>query len=418
MAPLKYWVWLSSLHGLRPKARELLLEHFVSPREIYFAADSEYRDVEGITDREMEILKNKDLGPALEILDECRELKIRILTMQDAEYPRRLLNIYDPPAVLYVRGNLPVMDEEPAIAIAGTRKASPYGIKMARRMGYEITKGGGLIVSGLAEGIDSAGAQGALRAGGSCVGVLGTAIDIVYPRSNWRLFEDVLTVGALVSEYPPGAPSIPGNFPQRNRIISGLCVGVVIIEAPERSGALITAARALDYGRDVFAVPGNADSPNCVGSNELIKECAKAVTSGWDVLCEYEGLFAGKIHKIGRGEAAIPQEEEPEKPSDAEEPTPEAGAGFAKLRVPTVKKVIDKQNDMSYIDLEAQLKELSENQLKIVSVMTAASMHVDDIIDLSGLPASVVLAELTLLQIKGYVVQERGKRFSLNIKKN
>ncbi|HHU22640.1 MAG TPA: DNA-protecting protein DprA [Clostridiales bacterium] len=418
MAPLKYWIWLSSLHGLRPKARELLLEHFGSPKEIYFAADTDYRDVGGIMPKELETLKNKDMEPALDILDKCREGKIRILTMQDAEYPRRLLNIFDPPAVLYVKGNLPVIDEEAAIGIAGTRKASPYGIKMARRMGYEITKGGGLVVSGLAEGIDSAGAHGALRAGGSCVGVLGTAIDQVYPRFNWRLFEDVMTVGALVSEYPPGAPNMPGNFPQRNRIISGLCVGVVIIEAPAKSGALITASRALDYGRDVFAVPGNADSFNCVGSNELIKDCAKAVTSGWDVLCEYEGIFAGKIHKIGRGDAAIPQEEEPEKPSDAEESAQEVGVGFAKLRVPTAKKEIDKQNDMSYIDLEAQLKELSENQLKIVSVMTAASMHVDDIIDLSGLPASVVLSELTLLQIKGYVIQERGKRFSLNIKKN
>lgn len=414
MSELKYWIWFSQRSGLKPQVRSLLLERFSSPRDIYFAISSDY-EAQGLTKKDAGILMQKDLDPVSEIIDACAKLGVSVLTIQDATYPIRLRNIPDPPEVLYIAGHLPAIDEVPAVAIVGTRKATPYGIKMGRRLGYELTKGGALVVSGLAEGVDSAGAQGALRAGGQCVGVLGTAIDVVYPRKNKELFEDVERCGALVSEYPPGAATRRENFPARNRLISGLSVGVTIIEAPARSGSLITAARALEQGRDVFAVPGNADAFNCQGSNDLIKDCAKAVTSGWDILCEYEALYPSKVRKLVGPEAEIPQEQEPSVEEKTDEILPETGEGFAKLRVPNNKKTVDRLKDREYIDLKKQLEGLTESQLKIVAVMTSPSMHIDDIIDLCGLPAASVLSDMTLLQLSGYVVQERGKRFSLSL---
>jgi DNA processing protein len=219
-----------------------------------------------------------------------------------------------------------------------------------------------------------------------------------------------------------------GAFPMRNRIIAGLAVGVTIIEAPNKSGALITADYALEYGRDVFAVPGNADSPKSQGSNALIKDGAKAVTYGWDICCEYAGLFPDKLRRITGDRAKIPQEQEPlaepesvnvprKKISKAAEPlqnAPETGSDFLRLRAPSAKKEIDKENSVAYIGLEEQLSNLSEKQLKIISFITRPSVHVDDIIDASGLPAREVLSELTMLQILGIVTQEAGKRFSLN----
>lgn len=420
MSTIKYWVWLSTLHSVTPRMRNSLLEHFAGIDELYFSTREELKRVEGIDSKTIDTVMQKDTTAANKIIDECEHLRVGIITLQDAQYPRRLMQIFDPPAVLYVKGKLPAIDEEPAIAIVGTRKASPYGIKMAQRIGYEITKCGGLVVTGLAAGVDSAGALGALRAGGRCIGVLGTGIDVVYPSFNRSLFDDVTAAGAILSEYPPGAPVDKRFFPQRNRIIAGLSVGVTIIEAPRKSGSLITAGQALEQGRDVFVVPGNADAPNCVGSNELIRDGAKAVTTGWDIIGEYEGLYPYKISKVTGEAAKIPQESEP----IAEKPekkvlgvSRETGEGFYKLRVPTEKKIIDKQNAKEYIDLEGQFSKLTQQQLKIVTVMEKPSMHVDDIIDLSKLPAATVLSELTVLQIQGYVCQERGKRFSLNIAK-
>ena len=417
MSATKYWLWFSGIKGVRSKAKEALLTHFEHPEKIYFAADAELSKAGKISKAELEQFHIKELGKYDRIIDICHQQNIDIMTIQDAGYPVRLKNISDPPYVLYIKGRLPIMDEEVPIGIVGTRKATPYGKKMALNLGFEITKGGGYVVSGLAAGIDSAAAEGALRAGGGCVGVLGTAIDVVYPRYNEKLFEDVQAVGALVSEYAPGTEGSPKYFPMRNRIISGLSVGVLVIEAPQKSGALITAARALEQGRDLFAVPGNVDAFNCVGSNELIKECAKAVTSGADILVEYEGLYPNKIKKPRAGKLAMPKEMAREKDLEESDSNRETGHDFLKLRVPSSKKVIDKQENEGYIDLEDQLKDLPVDQLKIISVMNKPSMHVDDIIDLCALPAATVLSELTLLELSGYVSQEKGKRFSLNIKK-
>ena len=425
MSTLKYWVWLSALTELSPKARCELLETFGEPELIWHADEKQLMERCRLSEKERSQALKKSLSRADNILEQCRIDGVRILTIRDAAYPKRLKSIYDPPLVLYIKGRLPDIDDEAAIAIVGTRKATPYGIKMSRRMGAEITAGGGLVITGLAAGADSAAAQGALLAGGSCIGVLGCAIDEVFPAWNTDLYSDVAAAGALISEYPQGTPGAPHHFPERNRIMSGLALGAVIIEAPARSGALITASLALEQGREVFAVPGNADAPNSYGPNKLIREGASLVTSGWQVLEEFQRQYPEKLHEPGREkleEVHSREERTPPPSQDASGEKPpkhpaETGRGFAKLRVSTGRKRIDNKKTREYSDLREQLKGLTENQLKIVAAMESPSMHVDDIIDKTDLPASAVLSELTILQIKGFVAAENGKRFTLNVTK-
>lgn len=425
MSTLKYWVWLSTLTELLPRTRWELLEAFGEPELIYHADEKQLLERCRLSEKERALLLNKNPSRADDVLEKCRINGIQIITARDAAYPRRLKSISDPPVVLYVKGRLPDIDGEAAIAVVGTRRATPYGLKMSRRMGAEISAGGGLVVTGLAAGADSAAAQGALLAGGSCIGVLGCAIDEVFPAWNTELYDDVAGRGALISEYPQGTPGAPHHFPERNRIMSGISVGAVIVEAPARSGALITANLALEQGREVFAIPGNADAPNSFGTNELIRSGAALVTSGWDVLEEFQRQFPEKlrepvparlaeVHRREEKAAPAPQAGESD---DSHRHPAETGRGFAKLRVSTGRKRIDNKNPREYSDLREQLNTLTENQLKIVSAIERPSTHVDDIIDKSGLPASAVLSELTILQIKGFVSAGSGKRFTLNLTK-
>ncbi len=407
---LVHWIWFAEKR-LSHRTEKALLEWRNDPAKVFYAQSDELEKM-GVVGEELTKLLDKDLRPAEEIIGRCAEKNVSIITFQDAVYPQRLKNIADPPCVLYVKGRLPSVDTEPVISVVGTRKCSFYGAKITNDITYEMAAKGALICTGLAEGIDSHAAKAALMAGGKVIGVLGTGIDEVFPRFNRTLFEDVAARGALISEYAPGYPGNKLSFPRRNRIIAGLSVAVVVPEAPERSGALITVRHALENGRDVYAVPSNADSKEGKGCNILIQEGAALVMSGWDVLREYKELFPDKISE--KAIEKIPEERymPEEKPKPTEEAKPlkeEPGKGFLKFRVPVRKAKKE--------DLSSQLSGLSENQLKIIAVMTKPSMHVDDIIDLSAMPASLVLSELTILQIKGYVSQESGKRFTLNITK-
>ena len=422
MSTLKYWVWLSALTDLAPKTRWELLSIFGDPELVYHADEKQLLERCRLSERDRALLGNKSLAGANEILEKCHEDGIAILTVKDAAYPARLKNIFDPPVVLYVKGRLPAIDEEAAIAVVGTRSATDYGKAAARRIAAEITAGGGLVVTGLARGIDSMAADGALRAGGECVGVLGCAIDQVFPPQNAALFSDVAAAGALISEYPQGTEGAARFFPERNRIMSGLSVGALIVEAPARSGALITANLALEQGREVFAVPGNIDAPNAQGPNKLIRDGAALVTGGWDVLEEFQRRFPDKLkrpEKAALTQVHRQQEIAPKAEPESEKKQPsrreETGRGFAKLRVQTGRKRIDNKKTREYSDLREQLSTLTERQLQIVSAMEKPSMHVDDIIDATDLPASAVNSELTILQIKGFVSAEAGKRFTLNV---
>lgn len=378
MSGLKYWIWLASRRGVGAKTAGSLLAHFHTPEAVYFADQTAYEALPELSQREKAALGDKDLVPARKALEQTLELGGRILTIQDAEYPERLRNIYDPPILLYIKGMLPAMDEEAAVAVVGTRRATPYGLRMAEQIAYEVSKGGGLIVSGLASGIDSAAARGALRSGRPVVGVLGNGLDVVYPRHNRRLYEDVAAVGALVTEYPPGTQPEGRNFPVRNRILSGLSAGVLVVEAPERSGALITASRALEQGRDLFVVPGNIDAPACAGSNELLKDCAAAVTQGWDILAQYYNLYPDKIRRV----PSQPLEKAPEIQEPAAEPLVKSQA----QAVASTKKEIDKGKDRDYIDIKVEFQNLSADESSVVSVLDTDETQVDDIILRANLP--------------------------------
>ena len=236
---LIHWIWFATRTGMGDKMKCTLLSHFEDPEEIYFAPELEFERFEELSPSGVESIMDKDLTACEEILESCQEKGIHILTYRDAAYPARLKNIPDPPMVLYYKGSLPAFDELPVIGVVGTRRASAYGLTAAKRLGYQIAACGGCVVSGMATGIDGTAMKGALTAGGTVVGILGCGADIVYPASNRWLYADTEKYGCILSEFPPGTPPVGRNFPRRNRIISGLSCGVLVVEAPEKSGALI-----------------------------------------------------------------------------------------------------------------------------------------------------------------------------------
>lgn len=258
MAALKYWVWLTTLPGLTDHSKLLLLQHFSSPEDIYYADEEALWQVEGLKKEQAALLNSKSLTAADRILSDCARKDIFLVTMADAMYPDRLRNIYQPPLLLYGKGAMPLFDEEAAVAVVGTRSCTPYGVHCAEKLGYELTQQGAMVVSGMAKGIDGAAMRGALRFGGFTCGVLGGGVDVVYPAENRRLYEDIAATGVLLSEYPPGMEPKGSHFPVRNRIISGLSLGVLVVEAPERSGALITAIPR--WSRDGTCSPCRAPS--------------------------------------------------------------------------------------------------------------------------------------------------------------
>ncbi len=221
MSNLKHWIWLTQRRGLAGQAAFRVLEHFGSPEQAYVGDEGAYALVGGLSGEAVRSLMDKSLDGANEVLGDCDRLGIRLLTLQDATYPERLAAIHQPPMVLYWKGRQIAFDEEVAIAMVGTRGATPYGVRVAAQLAMELTRKGALIVTGMAQGIDASAVRGALKAGGPVVSVLGCGIDVVYPRYHWELYEDVAAVGALISEYPPGTEPRGGNFPIRNRIISG-----------------------------------------------------------------------------------------------------------------------------------------------------------------------------------------------------
>jgi DNA processing protein len=296
-------------------------------------------------------------------IDRCR-----LLNWTEPEYPQTLLEIYDPPVMLYVRGDMQVLNL-PSIGMVGTRRPTLYGTQMAERLGRELAARGLVVVSGMARGIDAIGHQGVLAVNGRAVGVLGTGIDVCYPKENRKLYEKVLERGAIISEFPIGTHPAPENFPVRNRIVAGMPLGVVVVEGAQYSGSLITARLAMEFGREVFAVPGNVTQPVSFAPNLLIKQGAKLVTNGEDVIEEL--------------------------------PTP--------IRATLVRA---EQPEAEQRNLLAAAS-LNSSEKKIYDLLTVDQpSHIDDIVERSGLNSSEVLATLFDLEMKGIVRQSPGKQFS------
>ncbi len=390
MSALKYWVWLAELKGLGNQARLALLHHFGGPEEIFYADPDELLLTEGITRPQAALAANHDLTEADRILADCQALDIRIMTIQDGDYPGRLQNIYDPPCLLYVKGRLPDLDEEATVAVVGTRDCTPYGKLAAERLGYGLGSGGAVVVSGLAKGIDAAAARGAVRAGARVVGVLGNGPDVKYPVSSRDLYNDLALTGALLSEYPPGTDPVGSHFPVRNRILSGLAVATLVVEAPEHSGALITAELAMEQGRDIYAVPGPIYAPNSVGCNRLIRDGAGLVMEPWDILSDYVERFPGKLRVEGTRKEPQLQELEPEE---------------RKGILP----------DRPACSLREICAHLSDDQMTILKAIPEDPIQVDDLIELTGIPTRRVLSALTILEIENLVQQHSGKHYTLAV---
>ena len=374
-----YWLWLAARPGMTEREKRAVLLHFGSPEDCYYADAAAYGGIENLSKGAFEALCDKNLQEAGTIAAACEKKKIHILTLGDDAYPSMLRNIIDPPLVLYYRGVLPDFDRELAIGIVGTRKASAYGLSTARKLGGQIAAHGGLVVSGMAAGIDAMATWGALDAGKTAVGILGNGVDRVYPQCNRELYCKMEQKGCLISEYPPGTAPDRWNFPKRNRIISGLSCGVLVVEAPQKSGALITARQALEQGRDVFVVPGNIGISTCEGSNALLRDGAALVTSGWDVVGEYAARYPDKIQK------EIP----PARQADD-------------------KIVVDKAMPTLYSDLENMAADLSDTERAILAAIGTQEQLIDTVIAKTGLSSQDVLAALTMLEVSGFVTTRPG----------
>ena len=271
--------------GVGPRTRRLLLDRFGSAAAVLSAAPSQLREVPGIGPKLTCAIVQAQQADVRSILQDCREHQIEIIADSEAAYPQLLREIYDPPGVLFVRGSLSPQDAI-AVAIVGTRHASHYGLRQAERLARGLAAAGITVVSGLARGIDAAAHRGALAAGGRTIAVLASGLLNVYPPEHGELAEDIRGQGALVSESPPHSPPKSGAFPQRNRLIAGMSLGIVVVEAAQRSGALISAEHAMEQGREVFAVPGRVDNCTSRGCHRLIREGAKLVERVDDILDE------------------------------------------------------------------------------------------------------------------------------------
>jgi DNA processing protein len=301
-----YWLALSLTPGIGSTLMRRLLDRFNTPEAVFHAPMKELSKIEGLGEKVAREIRKGPLEKAVDReLSLLREVGGRVITLRDEEYPKRLKDIYDPPALLYVRGELKKEDEF-AISIVGSRKTTPYGRWFTEKVSQELARHGVTIVSGMARGIDSLAHWGAISGGGRTIAVLGCGVDVIYPSENRNLFAKMIDRGAILSEFPMGSPPEGGHFPRRNRIISGLSLGVVVVQASEKSGSLITAGYALEQGREVFAVPGNVGTESSRGTHRLIKEGAKLVESSEDILEEILPQWRGERETTPKAEILRP----------------------------------------------------------------------------------------------------------------
>jgi DNA processing protein len=374
--PEAYWLALRRVRGVGPITCRTLLEKYHSPEVIFGLDEAELTSAGVSRPVARGIREFRDFDAVEKELCELPRLGARLLRWSDEDYPSNLREIADPPPYLFVRG--PGLLHQPGcLAVVGARAASDAGLRMAHRLGMELAAKGFTIVSGLARGVDGAAHQGALDGGGRTIAVLGCGVDVIYPPEHRKLAEAIVEGGgAIVSELPLGTQPMAENFPTRNRILSGLCLGVVIVEAAEKSGSLITARMALEQNRQVFAVPGSPLTGKTRGSNRLIRDGAKLVECMEDVL-----------------EEIIPQISLPHR--DKRERSAE-----------TLKNIVTREDD-------SLVHASDEDKLILRQLKLDQKLHVDSLIEASGLTPQAVLRLLLELELKGVVAQHPGKLFSL-----
>lgn len=358
-----YWIGLKAVSGVGNVLFRRLLEKFDTPETVLSASAAMLSGIRGINAAIIEEIKGGAWRRFAE--EECRRLETsaaRLVLFTSADYPKALFQIPDPPPFIYVKGQL--FSGEVALAVVGSRRATSYGLMTTGKLSAELAARGVCIVSGLARGVDTAAHKGALQVGGRTIGVLGCGIDKIYPPENKHLFEEMAQKGCLISEYPLGTMPLAENFPRRNRIISGLSSGVLVIEAAEKSGSLITAQYALEQGRDVFAVPGNITFASSCGCNRLIKQGAKLVDCVEDVLEEFPGC-----ERLSEGEPLFRI----------------APRSFA----------------------------LTPKEAAIYELLVRSPLHIDDIISQTELTAGEVSSMLLHLELKGAVTPLPGTHYAV-----
>lgn len=362
----KYWIALNMVPGVGAITYRKLLNACGSPEQVFSASPSMLNRVPGVSEK---IVRNiLDFGfpdrvkRELEAIDKYH---VQVITCTDHDYPEKLKTIFDPPPLIYFRGN-GLHPHEVMIAVVGSRKASTYGRITAEKICGELALKGVTVVSGMARGIDSAAHRGTLKAGGRTVAVLGSGIDVVYPPENRQLYDEIVEKGAVISEFPMHTKPDRGNFPARNRVISGMSLGTVVVEAGIQSGALITADMALEQGREVFAVPGNITSASSRGTNRLIKQGAVLIERADDILHELSLAISHELKDL-----------QPELPLEAKESSPA----------------------------------LTGDEQRIYTLMSNQPMHIDEITVQSQLPSGKVSAILMMLEMKNVIRQLSGKMF-------
>lgn len=364
---LYYWLSLKFVPEIGDQTSLRLIARFKGPKDIFFATNSELKEA-GLNSRQISNLKNFSQQKRVEKeLEEVRTGGINILTILDKEYPKNLLHIYNPPPLLYLKGYADILHYT-AFSIVGSRNASRYGLEIAENFSRDLARRGFVIVSGMARGIDSAAHRGALAGGGKTIAVFGSGLDQVYPWENRPLAMDITKKGALVTEYAMGTPPLGKNFPPRNRIISGLSVGTIIVEAGPNSGSLITANFALEQGREIFAVPGEVTSIRAKGTNDLIQQGAKLVGNVDHILEEFpEELFS---------------------------------------------KVLPPSVDASSKGAGVADNKIKEKGQEILDLIGSKPVCIDDIISKAPMDTGQILGILLELEIKGLIRQMEGKFFS------
>lgn len=389
---MEHWIWLTTRQGLNKPTQSRLLRCFGDPEKVYHASVAQLQEVTGVTAKGLEALEDKNLTPSQEILAKCRHKGIGLLTMDDPQYPQNLREIADPPLLLYYLGTLPDWKTKPIIGAVGTRSCSDYGLRAGEKLGHDLSRGGAVVVSGMAEGVDTAVLTGVLSAEGTPVVFLAGGVDVVYPVSNSSLYRKILTRGCVLSEHPPGTKHARWNFPHRNRLISGISQGILVVEAPEKSGALITAHHARKQGREVYVVPSPIDLSSGRGSNALLKNGAIITQDAWDILERYKTSLQGlkkNCQILVKQEKAIPN-------------------------VPKEKKIIDNPGKQPYIDVEKKPAVYSPREQAIIHELLAGPRLTDEIINDCGLSKQEALAVMTMLEIRGLVRRLPGNLMTLN----
>lgn len=364
-----YWLWFTLKDDIKPKERIAVLEKYGNAKNVYNATDMD--GIHNLSDSTFKALMDKSLDDAKNINLKIEKMGGYILTIEDEGYPPLLKNIYDPPYVLYCTGERIEWEKLLTVTIVGTRLHDVYGQRVTEKLAKELALSGATVVSGMARGIDSIAGITAIKSGGKTVAVLGSGLDVIYPPEHAELYNEIRKNGVVMTEYPPGTLPLRENFPRRNRIMAGLSYGILVTQAPEKSGALITASYALENGRDLYAVPADIFNADSAGTNKLIKQGAKPVTTADDIINEYPYL------------EIIPLSE---------------------------KRTEEKQRDkLKSLDLSA----LNDLQIKIVNELNNEPLHIDEISRITGVASFEINSELVMLELQGIVRKLNGNIYEL-----